>query len=69
VNFKPTHEITTADGETIKIMLVGECAYQGNEWAESMAAEITNDGSWKRNGRPLNAMVKKANPDEPEDYR
>lgn len=69
MNFKPTHELTTENGETIKIMMVGNYAYQGHEWAESMISEITYDGSWKINGEPFNVTAKPPQPEDPDDFR
>lgn len=70
MSFKPTHEIITEDGETMKLMLVDGCAYQGHEWAESMISDITYDGSWKRNDRPFKVESKKVETEiEPDDFR
>lgn len=70
MKFEPTHELKTDEGEIIRVMLLGDCAYQGHEWADCMAASITNDGSWKKNGKPFMVEAKKAESEiEPDDLR
>jgi hypothetical protein len=58
------------NGETIMVRLVDTAAYQAYEWSESMAAEITYDGSWKKNEKNISVAVKEAvNNREPDDFR
>jgi hypothetical protein len=53
MNFKPTHIIKTEAGDTIRLMLVGEEAYMGHEWAESTIADYRFEkGTWTCKGKP-----------------
>lgn len=53
MSFKPTHIIKTETGDTIRLMLVGEEAYMGHEWAESTIADYRFEkGMWTCKGKP-----------------
>jgi len=53
VSFKPTHIIKTETGDTIRLMLVGEEAYMGHEWAESAVSDYRlEQGMWTCKGKP-----------------
>lgn len=53
MSFKPTHVIKTETGNEIKVMLVGEEAYMGHEWAESSIANYRLEhGLWTYRGKP-----------------
>lgn len=53
MSFKPTHVIKTDAGNRIEIMLVGEEAYMGHEWAESSIADYRFEhGLWTYRGKP-----------------
>ena len=47
MHFKPTH-IVNHQGQKKKVMLVGEWAYEGHEWAESASANHSfKQGEWR----------------------
>lgn len=59
MNFKPTHQIKLEDGETIKVMLVGEEAYMGHQWAEySIADYRLEQGKLTYKGTPVQAEIR-----------
>jgi hypothetical protein len=61
MNFKPTHVIRTEAGEEIKVMLVGEEAYMGHQWAESSIADYRLEkGTWTYKGKPAKIKAEPA---------
>jgi hypothetical protein len=61
VIFKPTHIIKTETGNTIRLMLVGEEAYMGHQWAESAIADYRlENGAWTYKGKPAKIKAEPA---------
>lgn len=64
MEFKPTHAIKTENGEIIKVMLVGEEAYMGYQWAESSLADYRFEhGTWTYRGVPAKITAEPIQPE------